>query len=193
MIDGGQPVIRHKSTHKHPVPMKPITLAFVLCAAAKTFTSSLHAEELTLKPLEPIVSELTKGGNPDLNELAYVSARGAALFMALSTYIEANPRSDGTDKPIVKNLHEKGMAYFGVAVVIGRMFSKTEDATAAQIQLLAETYTKMIVKSKQLNNEIASPAIKKDVEALKLIEAVVMGLATDFDKKSRTTQQKQGK
>jgi hypothetical protein len=164
--------------------MKTINLAFSLGVVVAVSQSLLQAEELNLKPLEPIVAEFTKSKSPDLNEFAYVSARGAALFLALSAYIEANPRPDGADKQFVTNFKEKGMAYFLVAVIVGKKFSKTDEATVEQVQILLETYAKMIVASKQLNNEIVSPAIRKDIEALKQIEALVLEMAADFEKKS---------
>jgi len=170
--------------------MKPFTLALSLAVISTQLISSLHAEELTLKPLEPIIKELIESPNPDPSELAYASARGAALFLALSAYIEANPRTDGSDKQIVLNFKTLWLAYFRVASSLGRSFSKTEDATAEQLKILSETYAKMIIASKQLNNEIFSPAIRKDIAALKLIEPTVLKIAGDLEGRSSKAQPK---
>lgn len=173
-----------------PKPMKPFTLALALAIISTQLIPSLHAEELALKPLEPIIKELIESPNPDPSELAYASARGAALFLALSAYIEANPRSDGSDKQIVVNFKTLWMAYFRVASILGRSFSKTEDATVEQVKILSETYAKKIVASKQLNNEIFSPAIRKDIAALKLIESTVLEISGNVDGRSAKPQSK---
>jgi hypothetical protein len=160
-----------------------------LFAAAITVTATtpvLHAEELTLKPLEPIIAEFNKNDNPDISQLAYVSARGGALFLAMSGYIEENSRGE-KDNALAKKLSEKADAYYKVAVILGSRSKKTKDATDGQMRILTETYVKMMVASKQLNNEIASPAITKDMDALKSIEPVILELAEEIKRQASET------
>lgn len=160
--------------------------AFYLFSATIIFaasTASLHAEELSLKPLEPIITEFRKSEDPDLSELAYISARGASLFIAFSGYIDENSRGD-KDKALATKFSEKADAYYKVAVILGPKSKKTKEATDEQIKILAQIYVKMMVASKQLNNEIASPAITKDMDALKLIEPVIFGLVAEIKNQS---------
>ncbi|MBI3886024.1 MAG: hypothetical protein HY302_09890 [Opitutae bacterium] len=160
----------------------------IICALAVALTiatshSLLMAEELPLRPLEPIVSELTKSEKPDVSELAYVSARGAALFTALSSYVDSNAAGE-RDKKLANDLLREALPFFQVAVLMGLEAKKTKEATESQIKILIEAYSQMMIRSKQLNNEIASPAVTKDLAALKLIEPVVQTIAAEIEKQT---------
>jgi len=133
-------------------------------------------EELKLRLLKPIIAQLERSSEPDMSEFQYVAARGAALFTALSGYITENAVND-RDREMAQDMQKRGVSYYQVALTSGLMTKKSTEKTNEQIKLLLETYSKMIVKSKQLNNEILSPAILEDIEALKTIESTIMQLA----------------
>jgi hypothetical protein len=83
----------------------------------------------------------------------------------------------------------KSEGFFQVACKCGLKTNKTEDAILAQVKLLMDTYSAMMIKSKQLNNEIMSPAIQKDMEALKLIAPIVDGILEEENKAKKDTEQ----
>lgn len=161
----------------------PSSLVYMFAAAVAftTLTLSLRAEELALRPLEPIVAEFLKSEGKDLSELAYICSRGTALFMSYSLYIEANS-AGAKDDAIAKKLSEKATPFLSVALILSQLPKKSKEASLQQIQLLTETYAKMMVASKQLNNEIMSPALKKDLDALELIEPAVLVVAAHVEK-----------
>lgn len=163
--------------------MKPLLLRIAhfglpIC----TLTLPVAAEEeLKLRSLKPIIAQLERNSEPDMSEFQYVAARGAALFMALSGYITENAAND-RDRKMAQDIQMRGVPYYQVALTSGLMTKKSTEKTNEQIKLLLETYLNMIVKSKQLNNELLSPAILEDLEALKAIESTIMQLAETAEK-----------
>lgn len=139
------------------------------------------AEELKLRLLKPIITQLTESKNPDISELGYVAARGAALFTALAGHIDANAANE-RDKKIAEDLQKRAVPYWQVAMACGLMTKKSTENSNEQVKLLFNTYTAMIRRSKQLNNEILSPAILEDMEALKSIESLVADFADTVEK-----------
>ncbi|HEY0969255.1 MAG TPA: hypothetical protein VGD88_17810 [Opitutaceae bacterium] len=138
----------------------------------------VRAEELQLKPLAPTIERLEKSQDPDPSELAYVAARGAALFVAMSGYLNKNA-ADDRDRKISDDLFEKAKPYYVSAQIIGTSTGKTKETVDQQIKLIVDAYSVMMVKSKQLNNTIVSPQIESDMEALKRLETTFVEFAKE--------------
>lgn len=149
------------------------------------FCPRISAKEPDLRPLEPIVAEHIKNTKKDPSELAYISARGAALYTALSGYIYKNPRNEN-DKKLSDDLFNKALIYSESSTICGLISKKTEEATLNQIKILVQTYGEMIIASKQLNNQVISPAISADMNALTLIEPTIVSIVLDSGKNEKS-------
>lgn len=149
--------------------------AFVAVSAAVTGRGAD-----ALRPLAPIVDSLVASKNPDMSELGYVAVRGAAVYSILSTYADVNAR-DGKDKEMAAATMKRAEVYYAAAQLAGVLTKKSKDSVDKQFKTLADVYTEMVLKSKELNNTLFSPAIIADMDALEKIEpaiAAVVNAAT---------------
>ncbi len=150
------------------------SLALVLCALIPFLAVRVIAAEDTfpLKDLGPTVDELVKLGYSDASELAYVSARGSALFIAISKYLDENPggeRDVKQSKDMMLNAHRYAIfsSWFGLKA------GKSVNNSEAQIKMLLDIYVTEMIRSKQLNNEVLSSAIRRDLKDVERIAPLV--------------------
>lgn len=138
-------------------------------------------EEARLRPLSHIIKALTDAEKPELSEFAYISARGAGLYAALSAIIKASPRND-KEKKLAESYFALSHKHFQVAMVAGMRANQDLESTKAQVKLFFDNYTAMAVKSRQEDNEIFSPEILADLDALKEIQPNILALAANIQK-----------
>lgn len=155
-----------------------------LCTLVVFSLSSLaRAEDATfpLKDIGPSVDAILGGEKVDESELAYVGARGAALFVAISKWLDENPGSE-RDKEMSKKLMERAHPFFVIAHLFGTRTGKSKSNIDSQVASLLETYVREMVRSKQLNNEILSAPISRDMKALERVAPLVNELVRSLEK-----------
>ncbi len=141
-------------------------------------TATADVSKFSLKDIGPSVEAILSDEKTDESELAYVAARGTALFLAISKILDENPSSGRgeLDKNLAQGYLESSHRFFKVASFLGAKTGKSEKNITAQVSLLMETYLQEMVRSKQLNNEIMSAPILRDVKALQRVAPFVNGL-----------------
>ena len=161
------------------------SLSLVLCALIPFLAVRIIAAEdiFPLKDLGPTVDELLKSSKSDTSELAYVSARGSALLLAISKYLDENPGRDA-DAKLSKDMMLNAHRYAIFSVWFGLKAGKSVKNSEAQIKMLLDIYETEMIRSKQLNNKILSPAISRDLENIERIAPLVNRLAEILDKQS---------
>jgi hypothetical protein len=140
--------------------------------------ATADVSKFSLKDIGPSVEAILSDEKTDETELAYVAARGTALFLAISKILDENPSSERgeLDKNLAQGYLESSHRFFKVASFLGAKTGKSEKNITAQVSLLMETYLQEMVRSKQLNNEIMSAPILRDVKALQRVAPFVNGL-----------------
>lgn len=139
------------------------------------------ANELKLEPLRKYVDEITKNGNSDVSQLAYVGTRCAALFTALSGYVNENPRDD-KDRELAEKLLARALPYFQVSMFLNMTANKmSQDAADTQMKLLIGRYSALMGESKQLNNEIMSPFVLAEMDAANYVRPLFEKAAAEIN------------
>lgn len=163
-----------------------VALTFNAAAAAKD-------PEFPLKDFGRAVEAVMVAEKVDESELAYVGARGSALLLAISKWLEENPGGE-RDKQLAEQFLKRAHPFFVVAHLFGERTGKSGKNTDAQIAALMETYVREMVRSKQLNNEILSAPISRDLKALERVAPFVNGLAKSLGaSKAGPTEEKPAK
>lgn len=165
--------------------MQPKAQAFFISALLIT-PIVIHAEEqFPLKDLNPVIQTLLKSEKPDFSEMAYVAARGAALYTNMAAVFEENGNHDAKDKQLAANLKSIADKYFRVMVFTATKTGKSATALQDQITVLTKAYSTEMVKSKQLNNEYFGENIKRDRQALSQIESLIFEIADELARRNK--------
>jgi hypothetical protein len=154
-------------------------LALIVCCALFLSTSAF-AETLELRRLKPLIDELVNAKHPDVGELAYANARGSAVFAAISMYLKENAQRE-QDRELSEQFAGKAVMFIEVASLLGEMTGKSKEATREQVKGLARNYLERMIASKQLNNEIITPEIREDMEAVKALEVAMTRMLDKLD------------
>lgn len=134
-----------------------------------------------LKDIGPTVDAILGDEKFDESELAYIGARGAALFVAISKWLDENP-GDERDKELSIKLMERAHPFFAIAHLFGARTGKSEANIDAQISSLLEIYVREMARSKQLNNETLSAPISRDMKALERVAPLINELVRAVEK-----------
>jgi hypothetical protein len=114
----------------------------------------------TITPLKHWVKSANLSSPVDVG---YLGARCSSLYAATAYYLEYN--GNKSDYETVQNMRVKGDIFRNVSLALDMQVNrKKEDAIIAQGKILSETYTKMIVRNKQLNGNGLSGMIVDDFE-----------------------------
>lgn len=151
-------------------------LTFFVVAIALTVSGFAVESSFPLKDLGPTIDEILGSQKPDKTELSYVAARGSALFLSISAYLENNPSGRPGEAETSSKFMQHSHHFAVVAEVLGRLKGKSTESVYEQIQMLMEIYSKEMGVSKQLNNEIMSPPILRDFKDLERIAPLIEGL-----------------
>ena len=149
-------------------------------------TVTANDSKFSLKDIGPSVEAILSDEKTDKTELAYVGARGGALFLAISKLLDENPSSDRgeLDKKLAQNYLESAHRFFKVAQFYGEITGMSEKNIHAQLSSLMEIYLQEMVRSKQLNNEIMSAPILRDFKEIQRVAPLV----NELDKALETSQ-----
>jgi hypothetical protein len=159
----------------------PALCACLLLGFTLIVSPNLRGEEpFPLRDITETVDDLLGPNEIDLSELAYVSARGMALYSTVAIFLNEWAVQGRGDKKVASNLESAVEKFHKVARVIGLKTGKSEKAILEQIVLLSEIYAKEMVRSKQLNNEIMSPVIKRDMQAISKAAPLLVGFADEL-------------
>ncbi len=161
--------------------MKPAAIAAYLTLSVVLVAS----EPFPLKELAPSVDTLLSSENPDHSELAYIAARGTALYFSVAMVFEESGNGGERDKNVIATMKEQSEQFFKVAVMSGLISKMTQDSIKERIQTLMEVYMKEMAQSKKLNNQYFSPVILKDTESLRKIQPLVARLSGEIAKASK--------
>jgi hypothetical protein len=157
----------------------------------KTEAGGAADETFPLKDIGPSVDALLESGKNDDSELSYVTARGSALFLGISLYLDENPGGQ-KDVELSKKMMEHAHRFAIIAGVIGAKSGKSVEKVKAQIKIFLDIYVKEMVRSKQLNNEILSPPISRDLKDVTRIAPLVNGLFEMLEKQEQDSSAEKG-
>ena len=120
-----------------------------------------------LAPLSESVARLQMpNGEFDESEVAYVGTRCAALYTALSTYLDQGARNDD-DRKSAHGFATRANIFLEVGIVIGATTGRTPDNIVKQHTAILSQYVGEIVSGKQVNNNAFTSFISADLEAAK--------------------------
>jgi hypothetical protein len=138
------------------------------------------ADEVRRRPLGPEIERYLKADQPDMAHLAYICSRGAALLTAYSGTMQATGTTD-TERELAAQLKKRAVPFFQVAILAA--IGAREDPEVAQKRIVGfvEMYADMMTRSRNLSNDSINAPLRKDLDALRGIEAFVIRYGQKLD------------